>query len=81
MAKKTPKLKHHKGTWFAQVRGSYIPVSWQGWLTYIPFVAYLVYSLVVAFDYTGNTLKAILWIVPNWVAATVIMTWIARRTS
>jgi uncharacterized membrane protein len=81
MIKKTPKLKHRKGAWFTQIRGSYIPVSWQGWLTYIPFVAYLVYSLVVAFDYTGNSLKAVLWIVPNWVAATVIMTWVARRTS
>jgi sensor histidine kinase YesM len=81
MTKKTPRLKQRKGAWFAQIRGSYIPVSWQGWLTYIPFVAYLVYSLAVAFDYTGNGLKAILWIVPNWVAATVIMTWVAKRTS
>jgi len=81
MVKKTPKIKHRKGAWFVQLRGSYIPISWQGWLTYIPFVVYLAYSLIVAFDYTGNTLKAILWIVPNWVAAAVVMTWIAKRTS
>ena len=81
MTKQRSKLKYRKGAWFAQRRGSYIPVSWQGWLTYVPFVAYLVYSLVEAFDYTGNTLKAILWIVPNWVAATVVMTWIAKRAS
>lgn len=81
MAKKKQKLKIKKGAWFARVRGSYLPVSWQGWLTYIPFTAYLGYSLVVAFAYTGNNLKAVLWIVPNWVAAAVIMTWIAQRTS
>lgn len=80
MAKKS-KLKIKKGAWFVAIRGSYLPVSWQGWLTYIPFTAYLVYSLLVAFAYTGNNLKAVLWIVPNWVAAAVIMTWIARATS
>lgn len=81
MAKKTQKLKVKKGAWFVAIRGSYLPVSWQGWLMYLPFTAYLVYSLIVAFAYTGNNLKAVLWIVPNWVAAAVVMTWIAKRTS
>jgi hypothetical protein len=82
MAKKKQKYpKAKKGAWFIPLRGSYLPWSIQGWLTYIPFTAYLIYSLVVAFDYTGNNLKAVLWIVPNWVAAAVIMTWVAKRTS
>lgn len=80
MAKKS-KLKVRKGAWFIRLRGSYLPVSWQGWLTYIPFTSYLVYSLYVAFVYTGNNLKAVLWIVPNWVAATAAMTWLARNKS
>jgi hypothetical protein len=81
MVKKTQKLKIRKGAWFVAIRGSYLPVSWQGWFTYLPFTAYLVYSLIVAFAYTGNNLKAVLWIVPNWVAAAVVMTWIAKQTS
>ena len=89
MAKKTTKsykyrsqtIKVRDGAWFVRIRGSYLPTSWQGWLTYIPFTAYLVYSLIVAFAYTGNNLKAVLWIVPNWVAAAYIMTWLARHTS
>ncbi|HUB93233.1 MAG TPA: hypothetical protein VMB52_01905 [Verrucomicrobiae bacterium] len=81
MPKKKAIAKHRKGAWFTPLRGSYIPVSWKGWLTYIPFVAYLVYSIVVAFIYTGNAWKATLWIVPNFVAAAVIMTWIAKTTS
>jgi len=89
MAKKTTKtykyrsqtIKVPAGAWFVRIRGSYLPVSWQGWLTYVPFTAYLAYSLVVAFAYTGNNLKAVLWIVPNWVAAAVVMTWVAQRTS
>ncbi len=81
MVKKAAKLKRRNGVWFARLRGSYIPVSWQGWLTYIPFVAYLAYSLIVAFAYTGNNWKAVLWIVPNWTAAAIIMTWVAKLKS
>ncbi len=82
MAKKSSKTtKAKQGAWFIAVRGSYLPNSWQAWALYVPFVAYLYYSWVVAFDYTGNNVKAVLWIVPNWVAAAVVMTWIAKRTS
>lgn len=76
---KLPKLK--KGVWFVPLRGSYLPYSWQAWLLYVPFTAYLVYTLIVAFAYTGNNLKAVLWVVPNWVAAAVVMTWIAKQKS
>jgi hypothetical protein len=81
MKRKAKLPRHKKGAWFVAIRGSYLPISWQGWLTYLPFVGYLVFSLVTAFTYTGNNVKAVLWIVPNWVAAAVVMTWIARRTS
>ena len=63
------------------LRGSYIPCSWQGWLTYIPFTAYLVFAVVMGWQEADSPSKAILFIVPNWVAATAIMTWIAKRTS
>ena len=79
--KKKTRLKTKKGAWFVAVRGSYLPANWKGWLTYVPFTAYLAYSWLVAFAYTGNDLKAVLWIVPNWVAAAVVMTWVAKRTS
>ena len=78
MAKK-PKIK--KGAWFVAIRGSYLPVSWEGWLTYFPFAAYLLFSLYFGFDQTDSTAKAILFVVPNWVAAAVAMTWLAKRTS
>jgi hypothetical protein len=81
MPKKTAKPKPRKGAWFTYIRGSYLPVSWQGWLLYVPYAAYLVYSMYVAIQYTGTWVKAVLWIVPNWVAAAIVMTWIAKRTS
>lgn len=76
MAKKTKKDR-----WFIPVRGSYLPNNWKGWLTYLPFVAYLVYAVVFAAQYSDNNSQAVLLIVPNWIAATAVMTWLAKRTS
>jgi hypothetical protein len=81
MAKKHPKSKVRKGAWFTQVRGSYLSVSWQGWLSYVPFTAYLVFALVYGWNDTDSVAQAIMFIVPNFVAAAAIMTWLARRTS
>jgi hypothetical protein len=73
--------KSRKGAWFVAIRGSYLPASAAGWLTYIPFTAYLIFTLVIGWRDTVSTGMAILFIVPNWVAASVIMTWLASRKS
>ena len=31
-------MRNNKKKWFIAVRGSYLPSSRQGWLTYIPFI-------------------------------------------
>jgi hypothetical protein len=80
MAKKhTKKVK--KQTWFVAVRGSYIPNSWQGWLTYVPFIIFLgvvMQSAVNASDSFSDVFYAIF---PQWVAAAVVMTWLAKLKS
>jgi hypothetical protein len=78
---KTAKRSIKKGDWFMPIRGSYIPVSWQGWLTYIPFVGYLVFATVMGWQSADTPSKAILFIVPNWIAAAAVMTYVAKRTS
>lgn len=77
--RKTPKAR--KGAWFVPVRGSYLPASIAGWLTYIPFIAYLLFTMIVAWEQASSHLVAVLYIVPNWVAATAVLTWVARRTA
>jgi hypothetical protein len=67
--------------WFKPVRGSYLPNSGAGWLTYVPYVAYLVFSLVVGWRQTSSNELAVLFVVPNWIAATAVMTWVAARES
>jgi branched-subunit amino acid transport protein len=76
MAKKSKNKK-----WFIPVRGSYLPNSWQGWLTYIPFTIFLVAVALVGWNYSENHTVAVLYIIPNWIAAVVVMTWLAKRTS
>lgn len=73
--------KSKKDRWFVPVRGSYLPNNWKGWLTYLPFMAYLVFSAFFAWQYASNNAQAVLLAVPNWIAATAVMTWLAKRTS
>lgn len=75
------KKKLNEYVWFTKVRGSYLPANILGWLTYIPFIGYLVFSFIVSVDKTSSLLMAFLLIVPNWVAAGVVLTYIANRMS
>ena len=83
--KTTLKKKQHPKAqriiWFKTVRGSYIPVSWEGWLLYLPFTVYLISASIYGFQDTNSTLEAMMFVVPNWVAAAAVMTWIAKRLS
>jgi hypothetical protein len=67
--------------WFIKVRGSYLPTSWQGWLTYVPYLAYIIGVLVFVIKRKDSVWLALFTVLPNWVAAAVILTWLARHKS
>ncbi|HUD10478.1 MAG TPA: hypothetical protein VMR28_02275 [Candidatus Saccharimonadales bacterium] len=67
--------------WFRKVRGSYLPANRQGWLTYIPYLAYLIGVLVFVLHGNYSFWLAVFIAVPNWVAASAILSWIAARRS
>ncbi|NCU39048.1 hypothetical protein EOL96_08505 [Candidatus Saccharibacteria bacterium] len=75
---KLPKLK--KGAWFVAVRGSYLPMTWQSWLLYVPYTTYSVATLVMVITRAQSWLDY-LALVPYWVAGLVVMTWIAKQKS
>lgn len=79
--KKTIIKRRNKGTWFVPVRGSYLPASPEGWWTYVPFLSYLIFAGVVGYRDTSSTAMAVMFIVPNWIAAAAVMTYIAARKS
>jgi branched-subunit amino acid transport protein len=77
------KLKHRKGAWFVKVRGSYLPCSWQGWLSYVPYVGYLVAAMVILIHTLGTDhwpIIAVLYL-PAAVAAVAVMSWLASQKS
>jgi len=77
--KRLPKLK--KGAWFYKVRGSYLPATWQGWLTYIPYFGFLLTVLIAAVRTQDSVSDMFYMVFPQWVAAAVVMTWVAARKS
>jgi isoprenylcysteine carboxyl methyltransferase (ICMT) family protein YpbQ len=67
--------------WFTKVRGSYLPSSWQGWLSYVPFVAYLVGTFFIINKHPNTFIKVAYEIIPEWIAAGAVMTYIAQAKS
>ena len=77
--KKKPTKKNP--TWFIKVRGSYLPNSGAGWLTYIPYLVYLVGTTVAALHEHYGFITTMLLLVPNWIVAAAVMNWVAERHS
>lgn len=69
------------GKWFKPVRGSYLPISWQGWILYVPFVIFLITVMNGAIMNAHSISDAFYMMFPQWVAAIVVMTWIAKQKS
>ncbi len=80
--KTTKTLKSNKkNAWFVRVRGSYLPNNAKGWLTYVPYLCYLLYTLYAGYKFTNSGELAVLYIVPNFVTAAVVMTFVASKKS
>jgi membrane-anchored protein YejM (alkaline phosphatase superfamily) len=73
------KTENHK--FFKSMRGSYIPVSSIGWMMYIPFIGYLVYSAKIVFDQSQSNSYRLLTVSGQWIIATLVMTMIAKKFS
>ena len=79
--KKKTKKTTKRNAWFKAIRGSYLPASSAGWLTYIPFVGYLLLSLGVVIKEEHSLLSGVVLVAVNWIAAAAIMTYIAAHKS
>lgn len=63
--------------WFIKVRGSYLPNSWQGWLSYVPYVMFLIYSANYGKNNYDELYNSVLFVATQWLAAAIVMTWFA----
>lgn len=79
LSKKLPKPR--AGAWFVPLRGSYLPATWQGWLTYIPYLFYLFFTLVYINSVSSTLLNTAIQTIPFWVSGAVVMQWLAGKKS
>lgn len=79
MKKSSKKVK--SSTWFVKVRGSYLPNSWQAWALYVPFIVFLMTVMQDAIRTQSSAQDVFYSVFPQWIAAAVVMTWIAARKS
>jgi hypothetical protein len=77
--KRYPKPK--KGAWFIKIRGSYLPCSWQGALTYIPMIAFLITVMAAATRDSHSVSDALYIMFPYFVCTAVVMHWLASNKS
>jgi len=67
--------------WFIKKRGSYLPKSWQAVLLYAIYLAYIIWIFVYVFRQDYAIWPAVFILVPNWIAACAIITWVASKKS
>ncbi len=70
-----------KKKWFKKTRGSYLPTNIYGTILYIPYIGYLLWSVIYVAQLKYSLGLSILIIVPNWTAAFIIMNYVAGRKS
>ncbi len=67
--------------WFTEVRGSYLPESAEGWLTYIPFIGYCIAIAIVVFQQSNALWYQLFITASQWLLATIILTLVASQHS
>jgi len=67
--------------WFYKVRGSYLPKNTKGWLTYIPYVIYLIGVPALEIIFVINLVAKIILIVISLLSALIMMTLLAKIKS
>ena len=70
-----------KAAWFRPVRRSYLPVSWQGRVIYLVYVAYLLILVIDWFHLGHHVWILITNVIPLSVAAAVLTQYVASKNS
>jgi len=74
------KKQSKQQAWFKPLRGSYIPITWMGWLMYVPYIGYLYLTYILLMS-NRPVLDTILFLIPYWIAGVVVMHWFAKLKS
>jgi len=67
--------------WFYRVRGSYLPKNTKGWLTYIPYILYLISTSTLEIIFVSNLIVKIFLVIVSLMSGLAIMTLLAKIKS
>lgn len=76
-----PKSHHSATKWFYQVRGSYLPCSWQGRLIYLIYVIYLLAVLAAWYRLEHSLWTLLVQTIPVMIGAAILTQLIASKHS
>jgi len=75
------KPKKIQKAWFKKTRGSYLPISWQGALLYVPMIYFVVMAFIVIDKNSHSVSDTLINWFPYLVCTGVVMHWIASKRS
>lgn len=75
------KMDMKRPAWFTKVRGSYLPLSWQGFVLYVFYVAYIIVVPVTWYAKGHYLWPLLVNVIPAVVGAAVLAQVIAAKTS
>ena len=73
--------KKSKNKWFKPVRGSYLPANSSGWLTYLPFIAFMLVTFFLTRKLNVSESAKVYLIAVQWAFVGFVMTWVAKQKS
>ena len=75
------KSKTKNQAWFRKIRGSYLPLSWQGLAIYFVYLTYVI-ALPVIWYKDGHHLRELLFsTIPLMVAAALLTQYVASKST
>lgn len=73
--------KNLNKVWFKPIRGSYLPISWQGWAVWALALCYLLMVLCYGLIKKMPCDDFLFFLIPQFVSALVVSTWVASERS
>lgn len=77
--KKVRKTK--RNAWFVHVRNSYLPATWQGFVIYLLYVAYIIAVPLVWYKNGHDLWRLLTTVVPLLIAMVLLTQFIASKNS
>ena len=73
--------KHKRNVWFKRVRGSYLPITWQGRFVYLVYVVYLVAVPITWYRNGHHLWELLVYVLPLLLGLVLMTQYLASKRS